>query len=261
MEKTLPHIVISGATGGLGQALAMQYAKHGHILSLFGRNIAALASIKEACEKKGALVHCYPIDLLDTTLLVNTLKEIDQKAPVTLAIANAGITSCVGENDELETLDQIHQVIDTNLKGSLSFISPIIDKMQQRKAGQIALIASLAAYKGLPITPAYCASKAGLKTYGDAIRPLLKKHHVYLSVVCPGFIAPGMSEYYPGKKTFVLTPERAAYLIAKYLKKRKPTISFPFPLNLGSWFLGILPSYLADFIVMRSKACHRSDHI
>jgi short-subunit dehydrogenase len=256
---TAPHVLISGATGGLGSALALQYAQKDTHLTLLGRDKKALNELKKSCEAKGATVDCQILDMKDSAKLLDTLTKIEKKHPVTLAIANAGITSSVGKHDKLESLEQIHAVIDTNLKASINFISPIIESMQKRNSGQIALICSLAAYKGLPITPSYCASKAGLKTYGDAIRPLLKKKNVYLSVVCPGFIETKMSRQFPGAKQGMISPERAAYLIAKKLRKRKPTISFPFPLNFGTWFLSILPSRLADRIVMSSKASHRAD--
>lgn len=252
-----PHILISGATGGLGSALALHYAKPGHYLSLLGRNKKVLDDLKKQCETQGANVNCCLLDMLDTDALLKTLVRIDKNRPITLAIANAAITSSVGTQNELESLEQINLVIDTNLKASINFISPIIERMQERASGQIALICSLAAYRGLPITPAYCASKAGLKAYGDAIRPLLKQKNIHLSVICPGFIETAMSQQYPGSKRFMLSPTGAAHLIAKNLNKRKPIISFPFPLNLGTWFLSIMPGWMSDKIVMRSKACHR----
>lgn len=253
-----PHILITGATGGLGQALAKEYAKEGTLLSLFGRNKELLETLKMDCEQKGAQVNCYLLDLTNTQAVIDTVTQIDKDHPITLAIANAAITSFIEKDNLQETQQQIHSVISTNLTATLDLITPIIECMQKREMGQIALICSLASYRGLPITPSYCASKAGLKAYGDALRPLLKQKNIFLSVVCPGFINTKMSEQYPNKR-WEYSPQKAAYYIVTKLKKRKPNISFPLPLHLGSWALSILPSWLSDYIVMKLNVCHLPD--
>ena len=142
-------------------------------------------------------------------------------------------------------------------KGVLSSIQPLILPMRTRKKGQIAIISSLAAYRGLPITPSYCASKAGIKSYGEALRGLLAKDSVQVSVVCPGFIKSAMSDDFPGAKPFMISADKAAYLIKKGLGANKACISFPFPLNLGTRLLSLLPAFIADFIL--SKMTYGSD--
>lgn len=111
------------------------------------------------------------------------------------------------------------------------------------------MISSLAAHFGLPVTPAYCASKAGVKAYGEALRGWLAGEGIRVNVVMPGYVKSPMCDDMPGPKPFLWTPERAARAIRRGLERDQPRISFPFPLNLGTWLLGTLPAGLATRIV------------
>jgi hypothetical protein len=113
--------------------------------------------------------------------------------------------------------------------------------MRARRSGQLALISSLAAYYGLPVTPSYCASKAALKAYGEAIRGWLASEGVRVSVVMPGYVESQMCREMPGPKPFLWSAERAAQHIRLGLARNRARISFPFPLNLGTWLLAVLP--------------------
>ena len=153
--------------------------------------------------------------------------------PVDLIIANAGITSCLKEGDLPEDLELVNRLIGTNINGVIMTIYSIIHSMQERKSGQIAIISSIASFRGLPITPAYCATKSAVKAYGDAIRGWLKRYNIMVSVICPGFVRTNMSDKFPCPKLFMTSPERAAEIIKKGLSKNKPYIIFPYMLSFG----------------------------
>jgi short-subunit dehydrogenase len=121
--------------------------------------------------------------------------------------------------------------------------------MRMRGRGQIALVSSLAAYFGLPVTPAYCASKAGLKAYGEALRGWLAPQGVKVNVIMPGYVKSPMCDDMPGPKPFLWSPERAAKTIQRGLARDKARISFPFPLNWGTWWLAVLPACVSTRIV------------
>jgi len=248
-SQTTKTILITGASGGLGAALALRYASTQTMLILIARNKAKLTEIKDKCQAKGAQVINHIIDIQESEKVQTTIQQIDQQYPLDLVICNAGVSSNIGKNGEAESWDAICNVIDTNLYGVLATLNPLLTRMQQRKHGQIAIISSLAAYRGMPITPAYCASKAAVKSYGEALRGWLADDGIQVSVVSPGFVESEMSTQFPGDKPMMISAQKAADIIYRGLQKNKANISFPFPLNLGMWFLAILPGGISDWFM------------
>ena len=245
-----PHnIIITGASNGIGAALALAYAQPGCHISLIGRNAERLAAISQQCREQGAKTTIGQLDITDTDTLYNWLQAFDAKHPVDLLIANAGISSQIGKQGEAESIDNIHQLIDINLYGVIHSIDAILPAMRKRGTGQIALVSSLGAYRGMPITPAYCASKAAVKSYGEALRGWLAPEGIKINVICPGFVASDMSNGFDAPKPFMIPANKAARIIQRGLAKNKAIISFPFPLNLGMWIVSILPFPLASFFL------------
>ncbi len=245
----MTHILITGASNGIGAALAVRYAAVNIHLNLLARNKQKLKDTAEQCEQKGATVEIHQIDIRKLEKVQKLIEKIDRQQTIDVIICNAGVTSNIGAKGEAESWDAICQVIDTNLYGVLASLNPLISRMQQRKQGQIALLSSLAAYHGMPITPAYCASKAAVKSYGEALRGWLANDGIKVSVICPGFVESNMSNTFPGDKPLMISPEKAAAIIIKGLDKNRARISFPFPLNLGMWFLAVLPAPISGWIM------------
>ena len=247
------NIIITGATGEIGTALALSYAQPNNILGLTGRNRERLEDLADQCQKKGADVIIQEADLSDSEPLSQWVVDFDNQHPVDLVIANAGITSNTAPHGDSESWETIKKVFDINLFGALGTITPLVEPMRKRGRGQIAIMSSLGGYRGLPITPAYCGSKAAIKVYGEALRGLVATDGVAVSVICPGFVKSAMSDNFPGPKPFMISPQVAAKIIVRGLSKNRARISFPFPLNLGVWFLSMLPSAFADFILSKLK--------
>ena len=244
-------ILITGASGSIGAALVKSYAQANQPchLVLLGRNQHRLEAIAAEHENLHTRISTHSIDITDSSALQDLIESIDRKTPLDLIICNAGVTSSIGKNGEAESWAAIRQVIDVNLYGVLASLNPLISRMQQRQAGQIAIVSSLAAYRGMPITPAYCASKAAVKAYGEALRGWLADDGIQVSVICPGFVKSNMSDQFPGDKPLMISADRAAKIIIKGLKRNRACISFPFPLNTGMWFLSVLPSGMADWFL------------
>lgn len=234
-------ILITGATGAIGGALAEVYAAPGVELHLHGRNEAKLAAVGSRCTVLGAAVLSQRFDVRDMAALRGWLDDICAMEALDLVIINAGMNTDIGPAGEGEPWDEVEALIDINLKASLAMVHAVLPAMRRRGSGQIALVSSLAGYFGLPVTPAYCASKAGIKAYGEALRGWLAPEGIKVNVVMPGYVESAMCDAMPGPKPFLWRPARAAKFIRRGLERDKARISFPFPLNLGTWFLAVLP--------------------
>jgi short-subunit dehydrogenase len=121
--------------------------------------------------------------------------------------------------------------------------------MRRRRTGQIALVSSLAAYVGMPVTPVYCASKAALKAYGEALRGWLAPQGVAVNVVLPGFVRTAMSDRFTAAKPWMMSPEEAALRIRRGLERNHARIAFPRPLAWGMWALSVLPMGMSQRIL------------
>lgn len=253
MTSRLLTIVITGATGGIGRALTIEYAQHGHHLILLGKNMLALESLRKECIALGVKVACYPVDLSSIRKSLELSNYIAYHYDVDLMISNAGVTNSVNSDRELEEWDDLERVLTVNLTSAIAISHPILKKMQANKKGHIAYVSSIAAYYGMPLTPSYCSSKAGLKAYSEAMRGLLAKDSIYVSLVAPGFVKTGMSDQFPASKPFMISAESAAKKIKRGLDQRKKVISFPLVLSFGMRCLTMLPAAFSDYILSRLK--------
>jgi short-subunit dehydrogenase len=248
-KATTRHIVITGASAGLGRSLALSYAAPGVVLGLIGRDKERLEASAQACRAKGAKVEIGQIDLRDAVATQAWLHQFDDTHSIDLLIANAGVASTLASAQDWEELERTVAIFDTNFYGALHAVLPVISRMRPRKNGQIALISSLAALRGMAISPAYCASKAAIKAYGDSVRPILSREGIRMSIVLPGFVKTAMSDVFPGDKPFLWSADRAARYIQRKLKAGRAEIAFPSLLAFGMRLLPLLPAVMADAVL------------
>ncbi|MBM5574144.1 SDR family oxidoreductase [Deefgea sp. CFH1-16] len=242
-------ILITGATGAIGGALALAYAASGVRLILLGQRADRLEAVAQACREQGASVlpvvlDCRDIDALQAwaaRCLVNDVPD--------LLIANAGVNINVSDTAEGELWADMQRLFEVNVLATLALVNAFLPAMRQRGSGQIALVSSLAAYFGLPMTPSYSASKAAIKAYGEGLRALLADEGIAVNVIMPGYVTSPMCEAMPGPKPWQWSPERAAAYIQHGLQRNRARISFPFPLNWGSWWLAVLPAALSQRVL------------
>lgn len=242
-------ILITGATGAIGGALAEVYAAEGITLILQGRNTGRLAGLAAVCKAKGARVLTNAINARDLESYAQWLSELSDGHAIDLLFVNAGVNSNIGEHGDGECWENVRELIEVNVLAAMATVDRVLPSMRARKRGQIVLISSLAAYFGLPITPSYCASKAALKAYGEALRGWLVGDGIRVNVVMPGYVDSAMCRAMPGPKPFLWTADRAARYIRRGLLRDKPRISFPFPLNIGTWLLAVMPPSLSQRIL------------
>jgi len=188
-------------------------------------------------------------DVCDAPATQAALRAAFAAHPIDLAIVNAGVSRGIGRGEEVENWEIAHAMLAVNLDGAIATVAGVLPGMRARGQGQIALISSLAGYVGLPITPIYCASKAGLKAYGEALQGWLAPQGIAVSVVMPGFVHTPMTDAFRGAKPFMVSADRAAVLIRRGLARKAARIAFPLPLAVGLWSLAALPAGLSQRIL------------
>ena len=233
-------IVVTGASSGIGEALALDYAAPGVALALNGRDGARLQAVADACRAKGAIVDAQQVDVTDRATLAAWLTAFDDAHPVDLLIANAGVSIDNG-NSSLDDFSIIRQTMAVNIDGVLNTVEPLVGRMTARRRGQIAVVSSLAGFIGLPYSASYNASKAAVRVWGESIRYVLKKSGVGVSVICPGFVISRITAQAPFYMPFLMSAERASAIIRRGLACNKARIAFPVGTKAAVWFGGLLP--------------------
>lgn len=237
-------IVITGASSGIGEALALLYAAPGVALALTGRDSTRLEAVAQRCRAAGARVDAAVIDVADRTAMADWLVRVDAADPVDLLIANAGMSAGTGDGGETE--EQARRILAVNIDGVLNSIHPLLPAMRARRRGQIALMASLAGFRGLPGAPAYCASKAMVRVYGEALRGDLAGEGIGVSVICPGFVKSRMTAVNRFPMPFLMETDAAARVIRRGLERNAARIAFPWPMMAAVWLLALLPPSWTD---------------
>lgn len=236
------HILITGASSGLGSALAEAYAAPGVRLSLAGRNDTRLSAVAARCASRGAEASTSAFDVTDAGAARNWVQGAAATAPLDLLIANAGISAGTGSGGE--TADQAREIFAINVDGVANTVLPAIEHMQAQRHGQIAIMSSIAGFIGFPGSPAYCASKASVRVWGESLRGYLAGSGVQVSVICPGFVQTPMTDKNPFPMPFLMAPEKAARIVVSRLARNRALIAFPWPLYAAVRTLGALPSGL-----------------
>jgi len=242
-------ILITGASSGIGLALARRYAASGTTLALGGRDRDRLEATAELCRRAGAAVETAVVDVTEAAAMDAWLTTADATAPLDLVIANAGISAGTGRGGE--TAEQARQILRTNIDGVVNTVQPAIARMRPRRRGHIAIISSLAAYRGFPGAPAYCASKAAVRAYGEALRGALHVDKMGVTVICPGFVESGMTAVNEFPMPMLMTAERAADRIHRAIARNKASLAFPWPLHAAVWLFGALPAGWTDPLFRR----------
>jgi len=245
-------ILITGASSGIGEALARHYAGPGRFLAVSGRDRRRLEAVAAACRGAGADVDAAVVNVADRDAMRRWIEAADARRPLDLVIANAGVSAGTGGRGESEA--QCRDIFAVNLAGVLNTVWPAIDAMRGRGHGQIAIVSSIAAFRGISGTPAYSASKAAVKAYGEALRGWLGKDGIRVSVVCPGFVRSRMTATNKFPMPMIMDADKAARIIAKGLAGDKARIAFPWPMYALAWLLGALPPAWTDPILKVAPA-------
>ncbi len=247
--KNPKNILITGGGSGIGRALAVAYSESGVNLFLCGRNLEKLQVTKTLCAELKANVYLEILDVCDEAATKNWIEKIEENFALDLVIANAGISA--GTSEGLEATTQVQKIFTTNLNGVLNVIHPAIEKMKNRKKGQVGIVSSLAGFRGLPSSPAYSASKSAVRVYAEGLRGNLEKLGIEVNAICPGYVKTPMTDVNEFAMPFIMEAQKCAKIIKNGLEKNKSRIAFPFPLYFVVWLSTLLSTKITDPIFAR----------
>jgi short-subunit dehydrogenase len=250
-------VFITGASSGLGEALARHYADHGAIVGLFARREAELARIAAALAP--AVVTTYAGDVRDERALAAAAGDfIARHGLADVVIANAGVSRGT-LTEHPQDLAAFRAVFDTNVLGMVATFMPFAAAMQRKRAGTLVGIASVAGFRGLAGSGAYSASKSAAITYLESLRLEMRPFGVAVVTVCPGYIATPMTARNPYRMPFMLQPGDAAARIARAIAARRRFIVLPRPMALAARGMKLLPRPLYDRLFVRAGRKPRVD--
>jgi NADP-dependent 3-hydroxy acid dehydrogenase YdfG len=231
------HVLITGASSGIGAALARRLARPGRRLTVFGRDKGRLAAVAQGLPGH---VETVSVDVCGQTAMAAAIEGAFAAAPVDLLIANAGISG-----------GDAHRLMAVNVQGILNTVEPALPLLCAQGHGQLALMSSLASFRGLPNAPAYCASKAAVRLYGEGLRGRLGRSGIRVAVICPGFVATPLTAGNPFPMPFLMSAEAAARRIVAGLARNRARIAFPRRLYWPTLAASLLPAAATDPIYLR----------
>ena len=238
------NVFITGASSGIGEALASVYAARGATLGLFARRDNELARVKAALAP--ASVCTYAGDVRDPAALVSAAQDfIARTGAPDVVIASAGVSRGT-LTSHVEDLPVFRAVFDTNVFGMVATFQPFVAPMREAKRGVLAGIASIAGFRGLPGAGAYSASKAAAIAYLESLRVELRGSGVDVVTICPGFIDTPMTERNPYRMPFLMEADVAARKIAMAIDRRKKFYVLPWQMGVLGRALKAAPRSLYD---------------
>jgi short-subunit dehydrogenase len=244
-------ILITGASSGIGAALARAYAASGVTLLLWGRDETRLNQVAAQCAALGASITIQAFDLRDAAGFAARLAAADAATPIVLAIFNAGLGGTAPENAFAEDPETVQAMAEVNFVAPLTGANVIADAMARRGAGHIVLVGSIAESFPLPMSPTYAATKAGLRMFAQSLDIRMAKHGVKVTLVSPGFIDTPMSRSVTEPKPFLMSADTAAHIIVRRLAAGARTIVVPWQFAVIRAFTALLPRALLRLILAR----------
>lgn len=249
MGKT---ILITGASSGIGAALARALARDGVALMLWGRDAARLEQVAGQCRALGAAATVQIFDLRDAVGFAARLTAADAVTPIDLAIFNAGLGGTAADTVPAEAPETARAIAEVNFVAPVVGAHAIADAMAKRGAGQIVLVGSISESYPLPMAPTYAATKAGLRLFAEALGLRLSKHGVAVTLVSPGFVDTPMSRKVKEAKPFLITADAAAAVIARGIAAKRRVIVVPWQFAVIRALTDLLPRALVRWVLSRA---------
>ena len=231
-------IWITGASSGIGKALAIKFAENGWIVAASARREILLNELKQINKN----IYPFPLDVTEIKNCKTVAKKIlEQFNNIDICVFGTGMHD--PKSEKTFNLKKIREIMEVNYFGTINSINSIYEYFSEKKSGQISIISSVAGYRGLPAAGAYCASKAALTSFAESLNFDMLKKNVRVSLISPGFIKTPMTDQNDFPMPMIKSPEFAANEIYKGLTIKKTfEIHFPKAFTYFLKFLQILPS-------------------
>lgn len=242
-------VFITGASSGIGAALARHYAERGATLGLAARRAAQLQTLADSLSTR---VCIYALDVADSAALAAAAQDFIVRHGVPdIVIANAGISA--GTRSELAAdIAVLSRIMQINMLGLAATLQPFVAPMRERGSGVLAGIASIAGFRGLAGAGAYCASKSAAITWLESLRLELHGSGVDVVTICPGFVATPLTAVNRNPMPFLLEAPEAARRIARAIAAKKRLAIIPWQMRLVFFFLRRMPNWLYDRLFARA---------
>lgn len=246
-------VLLTGASSGIGKALALAMAERGAILGLVARREELLKTLKEKIEQNGGTVRYFECDVTEKEKLFEAAENLrNEFGKIDIMIANAGIGGNNKETRNLEA-DAVAKVININLLGAVNSVAAVLPNMLELKSGQLVAVSSLAGIRGLPKSAAYSASKAGMTAFFESVRLDVQHKGVAITIIQPGFIKTPLTSGRASKMPFIMELEEAIPLFLSSIENQKKFAAFPWQLATFVKIGRIFPAWLYDKIAGRAR--------
>ena len=246
-------VLLTGASSGIGEALAVALARKGATVGLLARREELLNELAVKCESAGGAARVFPCDVVDAGAVHDAAKKFRSEfGHIDILIANAGI----GGNDAATRAYEpasVKKLIDINLLGAVNSVHAVIPQMIEHGSGHLVAISSLAGYRGLPKSAAYSASKAGMTAFFESVRLDNAKHGIDVTVIHPGFIRTPLTAGRANKMPFIMDLDDAIPYFIRAIESKKRFAAFPWPLAQFVRLGMIMPAWLYDRVAGRAR--------
>jgi short-subunit dehydrogenase len=244
-------VLITGASSGIGEALAVEFGRRGASVGLLARRAEVLVEVARKVEAAGGRAFAVAVDVRDAGDVRAAVAKVSEHfGRVDVLVANAGIGEITLAHKF--DIDVVTQVLSVNVLGALNSVAAVLPEMLARGSGQIVGISSLAAFRGFPGSGAYCASKAALSTFFESLRGELRPSNIYVTTIHPGFIDTPMTRGRVRQMPFLQDAERAAGQMVRAIEMRRRTYAFPWQLATIVRLLKWMPDALYDRVLARA---------
>ena len=247
----MANVLITGASSGIGRALAIECARRGDSVFLCGRDAVRLAEAVDACRSLGARAEGKVLDITDNDAVREWMRRADAECPLDMVFSNAGVSTGA------ETECNVRSTFAVNVGGNVNVVLNAIEIFRERRARgktaadtrrpHILVTASIAGYGPLKSCPSYSATKSCMKTWALSLRGMLRPEGIRVSVICPGFVRSRITDRNTCPMPFFMEADKAARIILSRAERNVGLIAFPWPMRFATWLLSILPFRLNDF--------------